>query len=824
MQRWKYLLLISAFFSSGWCALTYEVAWMRILDHVFGVSVFATTTVLATFMGGLALGAFIAGKWADRIRNPLVGYVCIELAVAAYAFLTPRIFTALEPLYGFAFRAFHGVPVLLTTARALLAVAALIFPASAMGATFPFMTRILLRNRVTAGRDLSLLYGANTLGGVAGCIASGFVLLAYLGTSRTIYVAGTLNVVVALAVLAALRALGNPPQTVALPAEPERETTKQSFELGTFLLVIAVAVSGFVSLGHEVVWFRAMLSYVYSSTYAFSLMLALFLFGIGAGGLLAATLPTQIRESTRAIGLITIATAASFWVSGLIYPHLNRYGYALIGLRLVDSWEKGLVLMTTQCALILLVPATLLGITFPATLHLLTKTRPDFASQLGRLYSLNTVAGIAGSVATGFLMIPAIGMRPTLMMLIVLQLVVGLAIVMVTLRLTARLLAGVVTLVLLLVLPPPPTRMFLNAIVPFPEANRVIFYRDGISDSTAVIENRKTGERVVAYSDGRGTAGTVLANTQKFLGHVSMLLHPSPREVLNIGFGVGNSMSAIITHDPDRLDCVELSEHVRLTAPYFWTNNGVLEDPRVHLIIEDGAIFMRHTDRRYDVIQLEPPELHVAGVVNLYTREFYEAARRRLKPGGLIQSWLTASLMPEHELKMALRTFMSVFPYTVVFTELESTTYLPVGSVTPIRLDLEVVRKWFDRPKVREHLRSVGIDSPAALLAFYVADQDLLWDYVGRDGPIITDDHTWVDFMIPRSGEAGYGFGPFKHPKSRDPFLKRVAEDWEVIDRLRKADGLSRWLLPPNRNALLSEVEERRALARTLRVRSLAQP
>jgi spermidine synthase len=818
MRVSKYVALLSVFFLSGYCALTYEVAWTRLLDHIFGISVFATTTVLATFMTGLAVGALISGRRADIAHEPLHAYALVELGIGLCAFATPAVFRQLEPLYGWCFRAFSGHPVLLTAGRASLAVAALIIPASLMGATFPLMTRALVRGGITAGRDLGLLYGVNTLGGVAGCLGAGFVLLAHLGTSDTIYLSGALNVVVA--GLALLVARGWPVAELAV-----RQASAAPAQSGPLLrpaaaslLVIAVFGSGFISLAHEVVWFRGLLSYVYNSTYAFSLMLAMFLMGLAIGGIAYGTLPARLRGSLGFVGVLTGLVGVSFWMSGLLFPGLNRHAYGILGIRFVDSWVTGLALIGVECALILLIPATLLGMTFPASLHLLTASTQRFGLRIGRLYSLNTLGGIAGSLVAGFIMIPLLGMRDALLTLVALHVMLGLAIVASSGNRTLTAAAVSAAMAALLLVPLPPADMFVEAMNIFKGFNRLIFYREGITDTTGVTESNQTGARVVVYSDGRGTAGTDGADIQKFFGHVPMLIHPQPRRVLNICFGVGNSMSAIIKHDPERVDVVELSAHVRETAPFFWTNDGVLDDPRVRLIVEDGAAYVRYTDQRYDVISLEPPEMHTAGVVNLYTREFYEAAARTLNPGGMLEQWFTTSQMEEPELKMLLRSFMTVFPYTVIFTEANSTNYTAIGSKQPITLDLDVVRAWWQRPKVAEHLRSIGIQSPEHFLSFYVADQDRLWEYAGRDGPLVTDDRTYVDFMIPRSSVGGFGFGIF-NPKFREPFRRRVAEDWALIDRLQATVPLAPLVRSTSgSDSLQATVDSYRAQRRQMRM------
>jgi len=287
----------------------------------------------------------------------------------------------------------------------------------------------------------------------------------------------------------------------------------------------------------------------------------------------------------------------------------------------------------------------------------------------------------------------------------------------------------------------------------------------------------------------RGTAGTHTDESNRLQAHIAHLMHPSPRRSLQICFGVGNTLAAAALHpEVERLDCVELSPHVRETAPYFWTNDRVLENPKVRLIVDDGRNFLLRTRERYDVITLEPPDLFTAGVVNLFTEEFYRLAANALEDDGLLCQWIPAPETNEDELRMLVAAFVAVFPETSLWLDGRSVgaPLLLVGSKRPVPVDVDALARRMRNEAVRADLERLRIATPATLAELFVAGPARTRRWLAG-APPITDDRTVVDFSTPKTVYSGFGFGYFKlQGKEAEELARHVREIRAVYERLRE--------------------------------------
>ncbi|MFO0980924.1 MAG: hypothetical protein U1E76_04090 [Planctomycetota bacterium] len=301
-------------------------------------------------------------------------------------------------------------------------------------------------------------------------------------------------------------------------------------------------------------------------------------------------------------------------------------------------------------------------------------------------------------------------------------------------------------------------QLFFRSYETSKQSQHIVFYQEGATDTVFVTQvGDSIGSRVIVYGDGRGTAGVGTNLDNRFYGHLPMLLHPQPRVVLNICFGVGNTAAAIAAHPIDRLDIVELSANAFDAAPYFPSNDGILTKPFVQAIVQDGRNFLLTEDRRYDLITLEPPELHTEGVVYLYTREFYALARRRLNPGGIMSTWINVAMVPHRELCMLLKTFQDVFPHTSVWTRRTDGKYLVlVGTEQRLAIDMLNFTQRFLAGGVHADMQRLQMPNPYDWLSCFLIGEDVLRGYVG-DVPLIVDDHTRLDFTVPTSVDANYG-------------------------------------------------------------------
>jgi len=749
------------FFLSGMAGLVYQVAWSRLLTLVIGVSTFAITTVICTFMLGLALGAWLAGQRIERLRDPLLVYAVIEGLIGVYAALTPWIFDAMQPLYAWVFPRFDRLG--LNVVRVALSTAALLLPTTLMGATLPLLSRAVSRGRTEGVRGAGLLYAVNTLGAVAGCALAGFVLLGTLGINGALFTAACINVGIAVAIVfgrgrgsATVPALSVPPAAVA--ASDHAPTAAP----GSTLVLVVFFLSGIAALGYEVLWTRALLVYLKASTYAFCVMLCVYLLGVALGSAAATPLAARTRRPLRALAVCQLGVALTVVAGMLAFPQLDALRRAVMGPS-VRSFGLAVALMIGQAACVLLLPTLFMGAMFAFGVAAYQEGTGGIGRRVGYVYAANTAGNIVGAIFVGFVLISVLGVRHSMVGLVGLNLLLAAALVAHERRRAGAVfgLMAAAIAAAALVHVGVPRHLFYDSITRPP--NRIVYYREGASDTVAVVESAKDGGRALIYSDGRGAAGTGTLPWNLYFGHLLMLLHQEPRDVLHICYGSGNSVMSLTRYDTDRIDVVELSPHVRETSRYFWTNENVLESDRVNLVIEDGRNFALGTDRTYDVISLEPPNIYTAGVVNLYSEEFYRLCRRRLKPGGVMMQWLPTIQLATADRGMLIRAFADAFPWVSVWQQLNTTSLLLVGSDRPIRVDVdELDRRLRATPAMRRDLEAMGLENAYGFLSYYLLGDASTRKLVEAYRPV-RDDKTVVDYSIPRFVGSGFGFSIFTY-------------------------------------------------------------
>ena len=753
-------LVLLLFFISGATSLVYEVLWTRQLSLTFGVTTYAVSTVLATFMGGLALGSHLFGRFVDRSRNPLLVYALLEAAIGLYALFIPTAFVLLRPTYV----ALHGLGLSYTAfsaGRAVLAALVLLLPTTLMGGTFPVLMRAWTSSRRGVGRSAGVLYFVNTAGAVAGVLLAGVFLIERFGLAGTTRIAASANLV--LGGVAALLSRGRAP--LRANVEMLRHPTSAVSPAVARLVLFCAGLSGFVALAAEVLWTRGLLRFLHNSTYAFTAMLATFLLGIALGSAVYVTFLASRRRPVLVLAALQAGVGLGLASAGHFFPRL----YFVTGRSPSDpamhSFGDVLLMMFTRAGTILLPPALFLGALFPLATAICARRAETLGTTVGRVYAVNTLGAILGSLGCAFVLIPTIGMWQTNRLLITLSLLAALAIVLAGVTGRARMLAGaLVAAALALVLARSSRDVFRSTFLLWPNVE-LVFYKEGPTDTVGVAEGN--AQRMIVYEDQRGTAATHTYPFNFFLGHLPILLHPgTPKRVLHICFGVGNSLSAVASHaEVERVDNVELSPHVLDAGPLFWSNDGVLEHPKVHTVIDDGRNFLLATRETYDVILLEPPEMFTAGVVNLYTREFYEQARAHLAPDGLLMTWMPTGNMPLDDERQMFRAMWEVFPHATLWWQLKAGCGLMVGTPAPLRIDYQRLKAHMTEPRVQQDLALAGVRGVDHFLSFFVFDEAAFTEFV-RDVPPTTDDRTVIDFTAPRFSGSGFGLGQYTAPVS----------------------------------------------------------
>ncbi len=734
MLRGRLAILVLLFCCSGACGLIYQVLWLRQLSLVLGVTVYAASTVLAAFMSGLAIGSLLAPRVLRWVGRPLIAFGLAEILIGLAALATPAALSAAVAVYEAAYRAGGDTPALLTLGRVIAAFLVLLAPTILMGLTLPLLSATSLVRGGRIGSRIGLLYAANTGGAVTGAVLAGFHLIGGLGMQRTFLVAATLNTVVGLAALWLSRGAEHTPLPVPTPdrSGPDPSATRASPTARAVRVV--VAVSGAASLALEIVWFRILLQFLPATTYAFTTMLATVLAGIAVGGALGARVLARDRDWHWILVRILFATAIAVVVSVMALSWSYAAGWRTSG--------------TIQASVAAIFPAAvLMGAAFPIALHLggLAARRDSDSSvavarQVGRLYALNVAGAILGALAGGFLLLPLAGSRGSLIALATLYVVSALVLLAAHAdrrRLQWRVAVRLALFIAAAAAVPDP---FAAALTRRHGADHQEIWRDeGVQ--TAVSVHQRGTERIL-FLDGLHQANDTasMIYTHRVIGHLPMVLHPSPADVLVVGLGGGVTAGAVSQHPGARVLIVELSDSVRRAAGFFaHVNYDVLNQPHVRLRVDDGRNFLRMTSQRFDVITADIIQPHHAGAGLLYSREYFALMRGALRPGGLVLQWIGER--PEAHYKALMRTFLDVFPDATLWHQGE----LLVGSLRPLEVSPAAVQLRLASPHARAALEAVGFKGLETLAAWYTAGPEAMRRFVG-EGPLLTDDRPLLEY------------------------------------------------------------------------------
>jgi spermidine synthase len=780
-------LIAVCFILSGATGLIYEVLWARMLGLVFGATTFAISAVLAAFMGGLALGSAWSGKLAARIKRPLRAYGLIEIGVAVYALAVPLLFRLVDYLYAFIWEQTHPGFYAFNLWRFVLSCLVLLVPTTLMGATLPVLSAALLRSPGYKATAVTRLYTCNLLGAIFGTIGAGFFLLPALGLRLTIFTAAAINFIIGVAAILIDRRDTRSPVLEVTDAEAasleERseeaasdteEAQAAEREGKTKFWLLCAAVSGFVTISTQVAWTRVLTMVIGSSTYAFSVVVALFLLGLATGAYIVAGKKMTARLQ-RSIMNIELATAAalllSIWVTNATPGLLIQLGLKFQ----LNSWLGLLSLQILIAALLILIPAILMGMVMP--LVLVWASRPGQAQVrlVGRSYAVNTLGAIAGAFSTGFILIPKMSTRFTILFAATLCIILaGCAYKPARGDVDVRRSLGVgatVVLVLLLFAIAPQMRLSDLSIgaydglvrvlaksrgsvadeasPPGPDIHRLLWYKEGPTATVSVRED--WGIRSMAINGRTNASDRDDMPTQVILGQLPVLIAPRLENGLIVGYGSGVSVGSMLQSEVKRVECVEL-EPAAIDAGGFFdhVNNKPLNDPRLRLIIDDARTYLRVNPTLYDVIVSEPSHPWVPGVANLFTQEFFELGSSRLKDDGVFVQWLQIYQLSTESLRSVLATFHRVFPHVMVFHvqgAARGKDLILAGSRQP--LNLERARERMQDERVATELARINIHSAEDLESWFVCDETQLAPAVAG-APLNTDDNMRVENRAPR--------------------------------------------------------------------------
>jgi spermidine synthase len=760
-RPWLIAVAAVLFFASGAAGLMYEIAWSRRLALVFGTTLPAVTAVLAAFMGGLALGSAIFGRVADRSRRLLGLYGVLEIGIGLYAL-------AFEPLVRWVERsapvwagALGEGSASLDAARFVGCLLLLLLPTSLMGGTLPVLGRALLRSREHLGSRLGLLYGINTLGAVVGTALAGFVLLRWVGLSGTLAIGGAVNLTVGLAAVALELLVGTGPAGLDASPAPKGPAERGP---GLALLGLAYGLCGFAALVCQIAWTRALLLVLGTSVYAFTVMLSTFLTGLALGGALAGRLADRARSPWQAFGVIEWAIGLFVLLSAALLSRLPVLYLEMFAWASKDSfWALQLVAFSLAAA-VMLVPTLLMGAAFPVAARLALADGKQVGTRLGDLYWANTLGGILGAVTAGFWIIPAVGTRATLQAAAGIFMAVGLAVLARDRSVAPARRVLVVGLLVLLgvamaVSVPPWERMLMSSGVyvyapqledGFRAQQKFLYFNEGRHSLVAVTEAAGIRSlRINGKTDGSDGEDMV---TQVLLAQLPMLVHPRPARVMIVGLGTGVTAGSAAAHEGTEVDCLEIDPDVIAASRLFSdVNGGALDHPRVRVLEVDARTWLSAGGPEYDVLISEPSNPWITGVSNLFTLEHFAASRRRLVPGGVMCQWVHSYYMSLENLRLILRTFLSVFPDASLWHGAEG-DFLVLGRTGPLpgAQVLRTVSEGFAALPIRQDLARIGVVTPQQFLRRQLLTPRQLRAFVG-EGPINTDNRPLVEFLSPLS-------------------------------------------------------------------------
>ncbi len=725
-------------FLSGGAALVYQLLWVKQLSLVVGVDVYAITIAISAFFVGLAIGGAVFGRIADRSKRPLRIYATLE-AVTALSSLgatialahSASLFAVLEARAGVAAWALPYVLVGL--------------PACAMGGTLPAIVS------ARAGDDVAeaggVLYAANTAGAVAGVVAVTFVLIPRLGILGSALFAAIVNACAALAALAVDRPT---PGTKRSTASARRSGESHSHD-DRRLALSAYAAAGAIALGYEVVWSQVAIQFMSTRVFAFSVMLATYLIGIAVGSALYARLAVRVRDPWTAFGaLVGCAGLSAFALAAVAGPGLMSVQSDAEEFVRGSGGAESLAMISRFAVAaggLVLLPTLFLGAAFPAAVRIAVDyDRPGGDS--GALIAWNTAGGVVGSLATGFVLVPVFGLVHTLAILAMAAAAIGIIACSQAargswIRNVVYLVAGLVLLIAAMT----PADRFARLLPANRGGGQAIYYNENAGGTVAVVENAGVRFRRL-YIQGVSNSGDSLASLRymRLQALLPLLIHRGePRSAMVIGFGTGITAGAIGRYPGlDRRVCAELLPAVVGAASLFQGNFNAAGDPALQIRLRDGRRELLRSDEQYDVITLEPPPPSAIGVVNLYSRDFYRLARRRLQPDGILAQWWPLPTQNVEDSRALVRAFLDVFPHATLWTT-ELHEMLLVGSADPIELNAERVARRFAFAPVTTALAEVGIRTPDTLLATWITDRTGL-ERFAANAEAVTDDRPSIEY------------------------------------------------------------------------------
>jgi spermidine synthase len=717
--------LISAiFFLSGCSALIFETVWFRTTSIVLGSSIWSAAAVLMAFMAGLGLGNAVMAFRGDKVTYPLRLYIVIEIVIGISGVLAIFLLPKLSPIIarGLAPITDHGS--LLNFFRFCTAFVVLLFPSIAMGMTIPLLQKYLHGQKYyhQFSRSLGILYGFNTLGAVSGALIAEFIMIKLVGIKGTGLLAMSINLVIVLILL----------RTISVKKETQIKeviTGTRSKPLSLKLDLIPPFLAGFLLLALEVIWFRYMLLAHSGTSEVFALMLAIVLAGIGVGGLIGA----KISVNQARLQLLTLALP----LLGALTVVLCFYFFDKIFTHYFVELDASLTVFTLA-ALVLMLPSCIIsGVLFTLFGECLYQRFENTTQATGVLTLTNTMGAAIGSGVATFVLLPELGIEKSILLLSAGYVLV--AIFVYHNRHSSEpayrgYIPVVVTLLLLVVLFPfgaleKSYQTFSRLKLP---GDKLIAVREGMNETLQYYQTERFNNplrfRLVTNSFSMSGNDFASKRYMKLYAYFPYVFNREIRDVLQISYGVGSTAEAITDlNSVEHFDVVDISRDILDMSSIIHATTGKfpLQDKRTQIHLEDGRFFLQTTSRKYDLITGEPPPPKNAGIVNLYTREYFELIRAHLNSKGMVTYWLPAHDLNDADSLAIIKAFCEVFEDCSLWNG-GGLDFMMVGvkdGIDPISAG-ELEGAWDS--EIGRELELIGLENPDMFGTMFMADSKLL--------------------------------------------------------------------------------------------------
>jgi len=684
-------LFYTVIFLSGFSALIYQLVWVRVLGLVFGVSSFAVATVVSVFLLGLGIGSLYFGKWSEKLNNPLKTYLFVELCIGIFSIVSYLIInnlTIYKVFYEYSYNNFNFYGISLI--RLCLSIVVLFPPVFAIGGTIPLITKYFLTTPEGFGSKFSRIYYMNTLGAFAGSMLTGFIFVKYLGVFLTLMIAVTVNLLIVWSVYA------NKTESAKLP------DTINGTAPYSYMLVILFS-TGFISLSYEILWTRILSTYNLATSQSFAVILSGFLLGFSVGSYLISKKIDMIKSLELMFSKISILTAISGALVLFIFQKFEFLTNILANLVHINILTLSLTLAFT----VSFVPSIFMGILFPLGLRIYTNDINEIGMKTGKIFFFNTIGSVIGSVFTGFLLIPFVGMWNTTLILVNLSLLIAFYMGSINGKSSKKHFASLLVVFLI------SNSFIFSGRSTFHKEVKgfdVIYYAEGLSGTVTAIENK--GYRGL-FVDGQNVSGTdyVLTADSKMLGHLPLLIAEDPENALTVGYGTGATSYSMLLHGVD-VDAVEIEKKIIDAAHLFEkVNYHSYNNKNLDIIIDDARNYIDVVDEKFDVIVTDVTNLKYKRNPYLYTREYFEIMKNALNENGIAAAWLPIGGLSFNDLKILIRTFDLVFPRTTVWYFTQYPTHFIIAIGTPEKPKVDLDKLETDMNNVKKDLKEIHVDN-----------------------------------------------------------------------------------------------------------------